>query len=293
MASSRIPPIQCLLSFEALARLRSVTAAADELSVTPSAVSHRIRQLESRVGCSLFARADFSLTEEGHAYLAKVRPAIKALEPPTTVHPRSGPVRLRVSVPPTFSRQILLPRLPLFRHAFPDVELTLLVSIPLINVSVEPADIDIRFGKSDEPGLQKLLLMADEIFPVCSPEYFHENGPFDGFDSEQTIARASLIRNPLEPWRTWFDLCGLALPEPLEGAQFNDIGLSLDAAVAGYGVALARGKLAVQWLDSGRLIRVSPRTVASPHQHYLCWKSGTLDRWECSAFVDWLKAAVP
>lgn len=293
MATSRIPPIQCLLSFEALARLRSVTAAADELNVTPSAVSHRLRQLESRVGCSLFARADFSLTEEGSAYLAKVRPAIKALEPPTTAHQRSGPVRLKISAPPTFSRQILLPRLPLFRHAFPEVELTLLVSIPLINVSVEPADIDIRFGKVEAHGLQKIALMADEIFPVCSPEYFHEAGPFDGFDSEQAIARATLIRNPLEPWRTWFDLCGLALPEPLEGAQFNDIGLSLDAAVAGYGVALARGKLAVPWLDSGRLIRVSPRSVASPHQHYLCWKSGTLDRWECSAFVDWLKAAMP
>jgi LysR family transcriptional regulator, glycine cleavage system transcriptional activator len=293
MPSSRIPPIQCLLSFEALARLRSVTAVADELSVTPSAVSHRIRQLESRVGCPLFARGDFSLTAEGHAYLTKVRPAIKALEPPTTVPARDGPLRLRISAPPTFSRQILLPRLPLFRHAFPEIELTLLVSIPLINVSVEPADIDIRFGKSDEPGLQKLLLMADDIFPVCSPDYFHENGPFDGFENEKTIAQAQLIRNPLEPWRTWFDFCGLALPEPVEGAQFNDIGLSLDAAVAGYGVTLARGKLAVPWLDSGRLIRISTRAVASPHQHYLCWKSGTLDRWECSAFVDWLKAAVP
>lgn len=290
----RIPPIHCLLSFEALARLRSVTAAAEELNVTPSAVSHRIRQLESRVGQSLFARGDFSLTEAGSLYLAKVRPAIKALEPPAPSPAiRGGRVRLRISAPPTFSRQILLPRLPLFRHAYPEVELTLLVSIPLINVSVEPADIDIRFGRADEPGLQKMGLMADEIFPVCSPEYLHEAGPFDGFDQEETVARAQLIRNPLEPWRTWFDFCGLALPEPLEGAQFNDVGLSLDAAVAGYGVALARAKLAVPWLDSGRLIRISPRAVASPHQHYLCWKSGTLDRWECSAFVDWLKAAVP
>ncbi len=294
MTAPRIPPIQCLLSFEALARLRSVTAAAEELNVTPSAVSHRIRQLESRVGQSLFARGDFSLTEAGSQYLAKVRPAIKALEPPPALSvQRSGPVRLRISAPPTFSRQILLPRLPLFRHAYPEVEITLLVSIPLINVSVEPADIDIRFGRGDEAGLQKMSLMADDIFPVCSPEYLHEAGPFGGFDTEDAIGRAKLIRNPLEPWRTWFDFCGLALHEPLEGAQFNDIGLSLDAAVAGYGVTLARGKLAVPWLDSGRLIRVSPRTVASPHQHYLCWKSGTLDRWECSAFVDWLKAAVP
>ncbi len=292
----RIPPIQCLLSFEAVARLRSVTAAAEELSVTPSAVSHRIRQLEARVGCSLFARGGFSLTDEGSAYLARVRPALKALEPATGGSARrdDGPVRLRVSAPPTFSRQVLLPRLPLFRHAFPEVELTLMVSIPLLNVSAEPADVEVWFGTGEgRPGLQKIVLMQDEVFPVCSPDYFHEAGPFDGFDNAPAVSRAALVRTPLEPWRTWFDLCGLALPEPSEGAQFNDIGLALDAAAAGYGVALARGKLAVPWLDSGRLIRLSDRSVASPHQHHLCWKPGVLDRWECAAFVDWLKAAVP
>ncbi len=292
MVTARIPPIQCLLSFEALARLRSVTVAADELSVTPSAVSHRIRQLESQLGFKLFGRSDFSLSVEGTAYLAQVRLALKALESPLGGSAPSKSTQLRLAVTPTFSRQILLPRLALFRHAYPDVELILQVSIPLLNVTAEGADLEVRFGAGGYSGVESVCILSDEVFPVCSPEYLHEFGPFEGFDTAADVARARLIRSPLEPWRTWFQHCGIDLPEPREGSQFNDVGLTLDAAVAGFGVALARSKLGLAWLDSGRLIRLSPRAVASPHHHFLCWKPGTLERWECAAFVDWLKLSL-
>jgi DNA-binding transcriptional LysR family regulator len=293
MASARIPPIQCLLSFEALARLRSVTVAADELNVTPSAVSHRIRQLESQLGFKLFGRSDFSLSIEGTAYLAQVRLALKALESPLgAAGAASKATQLRLAVTPTFSRQILLPRLALFRHAYPEIELILQVSIPLLNVTAEGADLEVRFGAGGYSGVEELRILSDEVFPVCSPEYLHEFGPFDGFDTAADVARARLIRSPLEPWRTWFQFCAIDLPEPRAGAQFNDIGLMLDAAVAGFGVALARSKLGLAWLDSGRLIRLSPRAVRSPHHHFLCWKPGTLERWECAAFVDWLKLSL-
>jgi LysR family transcriptional regulator, glycine cleavage system transcriptional activator len=293
MATARIPPIQCLLSFEALARLRSVTIAADELSVTPSAVSHRIRQLESQLGFKLFGRSDFSLSVEGTAYLGQVRLALKALESPLGQgSAASKSTQLRLAVTPTFSRQILLPRLALFRHAYPDVELILQVTIPLLNVTAEGADLEVRFGAGGYSGVDEMRILSDEVFPVCSPEYLHEFGPFDGFDTAADVARARLIRSPLEPWRTWFEHCHIDLPEPREGSQFNDVGLTLDAAVAGFGVALARSKLGLAWLDSGRLIRLSPRAVRSPHHHFLCWKPGTLERWECAAFVDWLKQSL-
>ena len=292
MAAPRIPPIQCLLAFEAVARLRSVSIASEELSVTPSAVSHRIRQLESGLGLKLFARADFSLTSEGATYIAQVRAALKALEQPPGLAETPGTTRLRVAVTPTFSRQILLPKLALFRHAYPEIELTLQVSIPLLNVTAEDADLQIRFGAGGYNDVEELRILSDEVFPVCSPEYLHEFGPFDGFDTAAVVARARLIRSPLEPWRTWFDACGIALAEPRGGAQFNDVGLMLDAAVAGFGVSLSRTRLGLAWLDSGRLIRLSPRAVPSPHHHYICWKPGTLERWECAAFVDWLKLAL-
>src|SRR5262245_41361773 len=140
MTAPRIPPIQGLLAFEAVARLRSVTNASDELHVTPSAVSHRIRQLETRLGCKLFARGDFSLTPEGAAYLGRVREALAVLqEAPNPVAAESA-TRLRVAVTPTFSRQLLLPRLALFRHAYPEIDLVLQVTIPLSNVTAEEAD---------------------------------------------------------------------------------------------------------------------------------------------------------
>lgn len=292
MAAPRVPSIQGLLAFETLARLRSATLAGEELSVTPSAVSHRIRQLETQLGIKLFARGDFSLSADGTSYLARVREALAVLQQVPGRGSAAGTTRLRVAVTPTFSRQILLPRLALFRHAYPEIELVLQVTIPMLNVTAEEADIELRFGASPNTDQESLLLSSDEATPVCSPEYLHEAGPFDEFTTLDEISRVRLIRCPLEPWRTWFSANGITRDEPSSGSQFNDIGLVLDAAVAGFGVALMRLRLGAAWLDSGRLVRLSPRSVPSPHHYFLCWKRGTLDRWECAAFVDWLKQAI-
>ncbi|EHR73330.1 transcriptional regulator [Burkholderiales bacterium JOSHI_001] len=289
MKPARIPPIQCLQAFEALARLRSVSLAGEELNVTASAVSHRIRQLESQTGLTVFARSDFSLTPAGNTYLAQVRIALDALQRlPLPVTASPAPARIRLATTPTFSRQVLLPRLALFRHAYPDVELVLQVAIPLLNVKAEEADLEIRFGTGPYPGVEQVRLLSDEVSPVCSVDYLNEAGPFDGFADAASIARARLIRSPLEPWSTWFQAWGLALPEPSGGAQFNDVGLMCDAAAAGFGVTLMRLKLGAAWLDDGRLVRLSTRSVPSPHHHFLCWKPGALQRWENAAFVEWL-----
>jgi len=288
VSSPRIPPIQCLLAFEALARLRSVNQVADELAVTPSAVSHRIRQLESQFGLKLFTR-DFALTPDGTAYLTPVRQGLKALQQvPGHAATAPGSVRLRLAVTPTFSRQILLPKLALFRHAYPEIDLVMQVSIPMADLKFEDTDLEVRYGQSPYPGLEYRRILSDEVTPVCSPEYLHEFGPFGEFDEAEAIQRARLIRSPLDPWSTWFEAHGLSLPEPREGAQFNDVGLVADAAAAGFGVALMRMRLGTMWLDSGRLLRLSPRTVPSPYHHFLCWKPGAMERWECAAFIDWL-----
>jgi DNA-binding transcriptional LysR family regulator len=290
-AVPRIPPIHCLLSFEALARLRSVTLAADELNVTPSAVSHRMRQLESQLGVKLFARGDFTLSIDGAEYLARVREGLQALQQVPGSAPAPKATRLRLAVTPTFSRQILLPRLALFRHAYPEIELILQVAIPLLGLKAEEADLEVRYGPGPYADVEQVRILGDTVVPACSPEYLNEAGPFEGFDTLEQVSRARLIRSPLESWNTWFKACGIALPEPREGAQFNDVGLMLDAAAAGFGVTLMRLTLGRDWLISGRLVRLSPRSVPSPNHHFLCWKPGTLDRWECAAFVDWLKNA--
>ena len=287
-----IPPIQCLLTFEAVARLRNAGRAADDLCVTPSAVSHRIRQLESHVGFKLFGRSDFTLTADGAAYLVNVRIGLAALQQIPSQRAIKGSTRLRVAITPTFCRQFVMPRLELFRNAYPDIELILQVSIPLLDVKAEDADLEIRFGNGSYTDIEHRMILADEVTPVCSPSYLNEFGPFDGFDSESEIRSARLIRSPLEPWSNWFSAVGLDRPEPHVGAQFNDIGLVYDAAASGFGVTLLRLKMGGTWLESGRLVRLSSRSVPAAHSHYICWQPGALDRWECAAFADWLQQSL-
>jgi LysR family glycine cleavage system transcriptional activator len=290
--AKRIPPIQCLLTFEALARLRSVTQAAEELFVTPSAVSHRVKQLEQIIGTKLFGRADFSLTTEGSEYLAHVREGLATLQKFPGAAGQSanpGKRKLRLAVTPTFSRSILIPRLRQFIDAYPEIELTLQVSIPLLDVVAEDADLMVRFGTGRYADVEHVCLLEDEVSPLASPAYVREHGPFlapEDLDGE------TLLRSPLEPWRTWFTANKLPWPEPLEGSQFNDIGLMCDAAAAGIGVALVRLKLGAPWLENGSLVRLYDRSVTSPHAHYLCWRTGMMDRWECAAFAEWLRKSV-
>ena len=287
--SLRIPPIQCLQTFEALARLRSVTQAADELFVTPSAVSHRVKQLEQIIGTKLFGRADFSLTTEGIEYLAHVREGLTSLQRFPSAGAAPGRRKLRVAVTPTFARSILMPRLRHFVEAYPEIDITLQVSIPLLDVVAEDADLTVRFGTGRYADVEHTCLIKDEVTPMASPAWVRENGPFN---SPEDLEGLALLRSPLEPWRTWFAAHNLDWPEPVGGSSFNDVGLMCDAAAQGLGVGLVRLKLATPWLENGQLVHLFERSVPSPHAHYLCWRAGTMERWECATFADWLKSAL-
>jgi LysR family glycine cleavage system transcriptional activator len=289
MSATRLPPIQCLLTFESLARLRSVGQAAEELCVTSSAVSHRVKQLEQILGTKLFGRADFSLTTEGSGYLAHVREGLSILERFPSTASAPGKRKLRLAVTPTFARAILIPRLRQFTEAYPEIDLALHVSIPLLDVVAEDADLVVRFGTGRYADVEHICLTRDEVTPLASPAFVREHGPFD---SVADLEGARLLRSPLEPWRTWFAAHQLDWPEPADGSQFNDIGLMCDAAAAGMGIGLVRLRLGAPWLDSGALVKLFARSVPSPHAHYLCWQTGTMDRWECAAFADWLKKAM-
>ncbi len=293
MSTARIPPIQCLLTFEALARLRSVTQASEELCVTPSAVSHRVRQLEQIIGTKLFGRADFSLTTEGSEYLAHVREGLSTLQkfPSSSSSAAPGKRKLRLALTPTFARSVVIPRLREFTEAYPEIDLTMQVSIPLLDVVAEDADLTVRFGAGRYADLEYVCLAKDVVTPMASPAFVREHGPFE---VAQDLASQPLLRSPLEPWRTWFAAHRLDWPEPVDGSQFNDIGLMCDAAAAGMGIALVRLKLGAPWLENGSLVRLGSSevftgNVPSPHAHYLCWRTGMMDRWECAAFAEWLK----
>ena len=286
---TRIPPIQCLLTFEALARLRSVTLAAEELCVTPSAVSHRIRQLEQNIGTKLFSRSDFSLTGAGSEYLTHVREGLSRLQKfPSTVA-LNGKCKLRLSAPPTFLRTVLIPHLHQFISAYPEIDLILQISNPLHDSIPKDSDLMIRYGNKTYSDVENVCLMNDDITPMASPAYVRQNGPFE---TVQDLQGQSLLRSPLEPWLNWFAASDLDWPEPLDGSQFNDLGLMCDAAAAGLGIALVRLKLGAPWVANGSLTRLYERSVSSPNAYYLCWRANVMNRWECVAFSNWLRKSV-
>lgn len=286
----RLPPLHCLQAIEAVARLGSVVAAADELCVTASAISHRLRQLEVWLGQPLIARPQpLTLTAHAVQYAMAARAALAGLEalPP----PRADTSRrLLVAVPPTFARNILVPRLAAFTESQPDIELELQLTIPLLDVKAGEADVEVRYGGgqyADAGGPE--LLLAEPVFPVAAPTYIARTGPFE---TPAALRKAHLLRSPLEPWRPWFAAAGLDWPEPAQGVQFNDLGLLMEAAVAGQGIALGRRTIIRHWFAAGLLVPVFDLAAESPHAYWLLYDRADLQRPEVRRFIDWLRAAV-
>jgi len=286
----RLPPLHCLQALEAVARLGSVVAAADELCVTASAISHRLRQFEEWLGQPLIARPQpLTLTPHAVQYAAAARAALAGLEALPAPRMQAGQ-RLMVATPPTFARNILVPRLAAFTTQHPHIELELHLTIPLLDVKAGEADVEVRYGGgqyADAGGPE--LLLSEPVFPVAAPAYLERAGPFD---TPGALRTANLLRSPLEPWRPWFQAAGLDWPEPVHGVQFNDLGLLMEAAVAGHGIALARRTIIRHWLDMGLLIPVFELAAPSPHAYWLLYDPTDLARPEVRSFVEWLRRAV-
>jgi DNA-binding transcriptional LysR family regulator len=258
----RLPSIDGLRAFEATARLGSFERAADELHVSASAVGKRIATVEDLLGTALFTRGakTLALTATGKEYLAQVSGAL-ALLTALPLHRRSAQrsSRLRITAPPTFARQILVPQLERFTTAHPDTELEVLLSIPYLAGGESDADIEVRHGSDG------LVLMHDVVLPVASPTLLAR---LPALRAPVDLAHAPLLRTPLEPWATWFAAAGLAWPEPAQGPKLVDLGLTLEAALAGQGVALARPSLARGWLASGALQALPFGITAVPATQY-------------------------
>ena len=247
----RFPSIAGLRAFEAAARLGSFERAADALHISASAVSKRVATLEDLLATALLLRQPKALvlTSAGHDYLQQVRAALGLLAAmPLHQRPSQRLQRLRVTTPPTFARQVLVPQLQHFTSAHPHIELELLLSIPFLASGATDSDIEVR--AADPLQTAGTLLLADRVLPVIAPALLARLPPLR---CPADLAHARLLRTPLEPWTPWLRAAGLAWPEPASGPKLVDLGLTLEAAVAGQGVALARPTLAWHWLDSGVL----------------------------------------
>ncbi len=245
----RFPSIEGLRAFEAAARLGTFERAAEELAVTASAVSKRVATVEDLLGGALFVRSGkaLQLTATGREYLQQVSTALGLLAA-MPQHRRAAQRvrRLRVATPPTFARQVLVPRLEGFTTAHPEIELEIVLSIPFLDMQPGDADVEVRQGDPAEGGR---VLLRDRVQPMAAPTLLARQP----LERPADLARVPLLRTPIEPWVPWFRAAGLDWPEPSAGPRFVDLGLTLEAAVAGQGVALGRPSLALPWLESGSL----------------------------------------
>ena len=280
----RLPSIDALRAFDAAARLGSFERAADDLHITASAVSKRLGTLEELLGVTLFNRSGktLALSAAGQEYLEQVRAALGLLAA-MPLHRRTAQrmERLRVSSPPTFARQILVPRLEAFTRARPEIELEIVLSIPYLNSAASDADVELRHG--DPAILGGTRLLHDVVLPVAAPSLLARLPPLR---VPADLRHATLLRTPLEPWAPWFLAAGLAWPEPAQGPKLLDLGLLLEAAVSGQGVALARPSLARHWLQAGSLLPLFD-IRAVPRSQYLLMPHAAGGA--AAAFAEWLQ----
>ncbi|MCE4535959.1 LysR substrate-binding domain-containing protein [Pelomonas sp. P7] len=268
MSRARLPSLDALLAFEACARLGSFEAAGAELALTASAVAKRLAGLEDRLAQPLLTRGPrgLGLTAAGHEYLPQVRQALALLQA-MPLHQRASQrrERLRISSTPTFARQLLVPALPDFTAAHPEVELELTLSVPLLAEGDAGADLEIRHGAVPDEISPAQVLLRDRLTPLAAPALLER---FPPLQQPADLLALPLLRTPLQPWAPWLAAAGLAdAAEPDAGPRFVDLGLTLAAALAGQGVVLARLSLARHELVEGRLLQPFALAVQAD-RHY-------------------------
>ena len=257
-------PLDQLAVFEAAARHESFARAAAELGVTQSAVSQRMRLLEQRLGRALFRRLPRALvlTPEGRALLGVVGDALRRLREGTgALFPLPGRPRVAIKATLGYAQLVLLPALEGLLAAEPDLELTLSTAI-WAGPGLEPGlDLEIRAGEGAWPGLVAERLTRERVFPVAAPALARR------LRRPAALARQRLLQVPgfREAWPAWFAAAGLDWPSPPPRLlTFDTAAMSLAAAEAGLGVALARSRLAAGALEAKRLVRLfTPELPAS------------------------------
>lgn len=285
----RLPPLKALRAFEAAARHLSIKDAAEELHVTPSAVSQLIRSLEERLGTRLFRRLNRALvlTEAGQAYLPPVHHAFRRIAKATQdVIALSGTSTLTVSAMPNFAVSWLIPRLARFRARHPEIDLQIQSTAKLTDFARDGVDVAIRHGLGRYPGLCSDRIMAVELVPVASPALLAVH--------ERPSQPADIVNLPLlheaarADWRLWLDAQGVEYIDVPGGPSFDDETLRIHAALTGLGVALVRSALVRNELADGRLVSLSTTAWPSEFAYYCVCPQETADRPNIVAFRDWL-----
>jgi len=283
-----LPPLNALRVFEAAARHSSFKRAGAELNITHSAVSHHIALLEDSLQIALFRRLNRQviLTEEGTALLADVAPALDQISlAVTTLTKNRGTVQLRVDTGPTFATRWLIPRLPSFLKANPNIDFRLRSSTSPVDFSSTDFEVAIRRKAQSRGGVQEAMFLPGMLVPICSPVLF-KTLPTDPAEFEKHTLLHSFSM-PLA-WADWLSRMGVSGLPNARSLVFEEVGMTIEGAIAGAGIAIAPAYLVADELRSGKLILPMNHACQEGHQFRAFYTSMRGKKDAISRFLAWL-----
>lgn len=284
-----LPSISSLRALEALDRLGSASAVAEDLSLTQSAVSRQLQALERQLGVELILRDKkrLALTPQAQDYASEVRQALKQITQ-STLRLQAAPLvgTLSLAILPAFGMRWLMPRLPAFSRLHPEVTINMATRLEQFNFAGEPFDAAIHYGNADWPATQSLLLKHEQVLPVCAPALLGE---------QRITAPADILKLPLlhiqtrpQAWKQWLVSQG-ELQQPMQsGTMYDQFSTITQAALHGLGVALLPDYLIEQDLATGRLLALHPGPVETSGAYYLVWPETKSRNATLFKFRQWL-----
>jgi len=276
--SERLPPLNALRAFEAVARRLSFARAAEELHVTKAAVAQQVRLLEREIGAALVMRSGrgLALTESGAAGGPGLAEGFAALQRATrAMREAKGRRFLVINSSPSFASTWLVGRIGRFKARHPDIDILLDADSTDDALDSGASDALIRWGAGDFPGLAATLLFKEDVFPVCARELV---SGLDPLRSPDDLSRHTLLHIEASPayptwptWADWLKAAGAREVEARHGVFFNNMAMAIRAAAQGQGVALSSFAIAADDLAAGRLVAPFPTSVRTPFGYYfLC-----------------------
>lgn len=288
-------PLTSLAVFEVAARHEHFVRAAEELHLTPGAVAHHVRQVEAWLGVPLFERKarGVSLNASGRRYAAYLSKMLDTLERETERIRRLGDERVvTVSATPSFVTRWIMPRLGHWSEACPSVDVRVLASIHCVDFGTEGVDVAIRLGAGHYADLMAELLLEETFIAVCSPAYRER---FSDVRVPADLVRCTLLHDEFESripmeidWLRWLRHFGVTVAG-MTGPRFSHTYLTLEAAAAGQGVAIAASVLVEQDLASGRLVQLLPQEMSGPYRYYMVRPDLQVQPPPVEQFCQWLR----
>lgn len=287
----RLPPLNALKAFEAAARHLSFTRAAAELNVTQAAISHQVKALEETLGLALFRRVNRSLflTDEGQSLYPDLGEAFDTIATAVErLHTRDQAGVLTLTTLDSIAASWLVPKIGKFRALHPDIDVRISTTDEVVDFTSGGIDMGLRYGTGPYPGMDKVLLMNESLFPVLSPSLLEKFGPLD---KPEDLSRFPLLHDDMrDDWSVWMEAAGISGIDVSRGSWFTHSYLVQQAAVAGEGVALGRSVLVADNLAAGLLIRPFDINLKAQLAYHAVYPKSSAGRPKIIAFRDWLLA---